>query len=454
MLEIEIKNEYMSILSESHPGLTFEEYRDSSLFLLYYQYLCLRYPQRISEGRQITAMVQTAVKGKLQLHTFLRIVEEVSLSLQGVYGRIVLKDFSFIRQISGAMSLEKQKSFARYIRKIIKKLDAVPDKEQLLAMYPDIFEELVRGFAKARKDTAISPAVEALLKLAYARNAKTPARAMMPDFGYGVLFDVISDHMVSDIYGYEETPAFLEIMQVMAHMKDVPDRNLRLYNRKEWDIHLNFLGMFDRINIYMPEGVEPGTLISDMDTGSIMETVSGTTKGEFPLLISAIPLLSEEGCMTAILPAALLYREGRESLARKHIVKELNCLDAVMLLPENIFNTTGQSEVLMVFDSYRDTDDVMFFDLSETEEFTPEFLERIEDAWKERRNLSGFCARVGRDFIEENDYNLNFPRYILKSMKKVQMDAVEKQKRIEEIDREIAEIDAMISMYKSALELG
>ena len=31
----QIHNEFLSILSESHPGLTFEEYRDSCVFLLF-----------------------------------------------------------------------------------------------------------------------------------------------------------------------------------------------------------------------------------------------------------------------------------------------------------------------------------------------------------------------------------------------------------------------------------
>ena len=43
MDEKQLQYEFLSILSESHPGLTFEEYRDSCVFLLFYQYLCLKY---------------------------------------------------------------------------------------------------------------------------------------------------------------------------------------------------------------------------------------------------------------------------------------------------------------------------------------------------------------------------------------------------------------------------
>lgn len=45
----QIHNEFLSILSESHPGLTFEEYRDSCVFLLFYQYLCLKHGDSLEE---------------------------------------------------------------------------------------------------------------------------------------------------------------------------------------------------------------------------------------------------------------------------------------------------------------------------------------------------------------------------------------------------------------------
>ena len=45
----QIHNEFLSILSESHPGLTFEEYRDSCVFLLFYQYLCLKYDDLLED---------------------------------------------------------------------------------------------------------------------------------------------------------------------------------------------------------------------------------------------------------------------------------------------------------------------------------------------------------------------------------------------------------------------
>ena len=55
--------------------------------------------------------------------------------------------------------------------------------------------------------------------------------------------------------------------------------------------------------------------------------------------------------------------------------------------------------------------------------------------------------------MENNDFNLNFPRYITKTVKRVPIDIEARKHRIAEIDRELAEIDRRIAMYKRDLEL-
>ena len=74
MDEKQLHYEFMSIPGESHPGLTFEEYRDTCVFLLFYHYLCLRFDDRLDDAYKLDAMVRMAVRGKLQLPSFLRFI--------------------------------------------------------------------------------------------------------------------------------------------------------------------------------------------------------------------------------------------------------------------------------------------------------------------------------------------------------------------------------------------
>ena len=80
-------------------------------------------------------------------------------------------------------------------------------------------------------------------------------------------------------------------------------------------------------------------------------------------------------------------------------------------------------------------------------------MNTIEIAWTERKNVPGFCSRASQADMENNDFNLNFPRYITKTVKRVPIDIEARKRRIAEIDRELAEIDRRIAMYKRDLEL-
>ena len=62
MDEKQLHYEFMSIPGESHPGLTFEEYRDTCVFLLFYHYLCLRFDDRLDDAYKLDAMVRMAVR--------------------------------------------------------------------------------------------------------------------------------------------------------------------------------------------------------------------------------------------------------------------------------------------------------------------------------------------------------------------------------------------------------
>jgi len=80
-------------------------------------------------------------------------------------------------------------------------------------------------------------------------------------------------------------------------------------------------------------------------------------------------------------------------------------------------------------------------------------LDRIRQSFLKREDSPGFCSCVNVKAIAGNDYNLNLPRYISRSVKDMVMDTEEKRKRIEEIDKELKSIDDMINMYRGALEL-
>jgi len=451
----QLNYEFMSITSESHPGLTFEEYRDSCVFLMFYHYLCLKFDQKLEDQYKLNAMVRLAIRGKLQMPSFLRFIEQASSFIKLAGSGVALSDLSFYQNLLGVHQLEKQKSFARFFRKLIKKMDSWDCPDLLLSCYGEMFGKLMEEFARMKKESFVSAELMSLYRLLFHSCGKVCRSVFLPDFQYGILLNtMLADRHDSMIYGYDDSRIFTEIVKIQCYMDDIPEESVHLYDKKSWMEDTEHQGCFDAVTVLVPEGVEPGRYISTVpEWHPVYKYMNSGTKGELPMILSALPLLDEDGVMSVVIPSALLYREGKEAQIRKYLVEEAGCLDLIMLLPDHIFHSTGQNEVLLFFRKQRTNKDIMFFDCSEVEQFDEEKMNQIRKSWQDRDSISGFCASVEIDRIRENDYNLNLPRYITKLIKLTEVDLQQKMKRIKEIDLELKEIEHKIAMYRRDLEL-
>ena len=456
MDEKQRKYQFMTVLSESHPGLTFEEYRDSCIFLLFYHYLCLRFDEEMEENYKLHMMVRMAVRGKLQMDSFLRFIENASAYLYALCPEFNLTDFSFYKSLLEVETQEKQKSYARFIRKLIKKMDSWGVEEDLLQLYPACFEALMIEFSNMKKETGIPENILALYDMFCEKDhAEKSRKVFQPEFRYGSLLRrLLSDCQDPFYCGYEISEDYIELMRILCYLHGISPDNYYFSNPKEWIRQKRFLGQMDTVCVYKPEGVEAGSFLSaGEENASIKSLLQTKTKGELPFLLSAFPLLREDGDVIAIMPSSLLYREGRENQIRRYLVDDLNCLDTVLLLPDSIFPSIGQQEVFLYLKKNRDHEEVMFFDCSSLESFDENTLKEIRKSWKGRKSVSGFCRCADREEISKNDYNLNLPRYIKKPMGIEIIDIDTKRKRIEEIGRELKEINERIEMYRRDLEL-
>jgi len=445
----------MSILTESHPGLTFEEFRDSTVFLLYYTYSCLCYGDVLEDVYKLKELVRMAIRGKLHIPSFLRFMEAASSFIHLAGGELSLTELSFYRSLCGTLPQEKHKSFARFIRKLIKKIDAWESEELLYSMFPSLFDELMIGFSQARKETGIRDSILSLYQMFFDNRPCDCPVVFVPEFRYGLLFDAASGGgQCGDLMGYESEREYLEILMVSRIIRGTGLSHVKTETKDQWKKKRPLAATADRIAVYMPDGVSVGETIMDpADIPFDKGLMDMRSKGELPFLLSSLPLLKEKGTMVAVLPGALLYREGKESMIRRYLINDLNCLDTVVLLPDQLFPSGGQKETMLYFKMDRDHEDVLFIDCSESGYPDEDILDRIRQSFLKREDSPGFCSCVNVKAIAGNDYNLNLPRYISRSVKDMVMDTEEKRKRIEEIDKELKSIDDMINMYRGALEL-
>src|SRR5699024_2362872 len=185
------------------------------------------------------------------------------------------------------------------------------------------------------------------------------------------------------------------------------------------------------------------------------------SRADYVFVQHMIHNLSDNGTMAVVLPHGVLFRGGAEGVIREHLIKDKNYLDAVIGLPENLFYGTGIPTVILVYKKCRQIDDsVLFIDgskgftkIGNKNVLRPKDIDKIIETYEDRQEIDKYSHNAPLEEIEENDYNLNIPRYVDTFEPEPRVDIGEVKERLTEIDKEMEEIDREINNYLEELGL-
>jgi type I restriction enzyme M protein len=142
------------------------------------------------------------------------------------------------------------------------------------------------------------------------------------------------------------------------------------------------------------------------------------SKADFAFLLHDLFHIKPDGIMTIVLPHGVLFRGGEEGTIRKKLI-EANHIDAVIGLPPSIFFGTGIPTVIIVLKQKRKNTDVLIVDASKgfikegkNNKLRASDIKKIADVIRDRQTIPKFSKVVEREYIRENEYNLNIPRYV------------------------------------------
>lgn len=144
------------------------------------------------------------------------------------------------------------------------------------------------------------------------------------------------------------------------------------------------------------------------------------SKADFAFVQHMIHHLDADGTMAVVLPHGVLFRGAAEGLIRQYLIKTCNYLDAVIGLPANIFYGTSIPTCILVFKKNREyKDNILFIDASQefekvkTQNFLrSEDVDKIVTTYRERKVMDKYSYIASLEEVQENDYNLNIPRYV------------------------------------------
>src|SRR6056297_2483959 len=179
------------------------------------------------------------------------------------------------------------------------------------------------------------------------------------------------------------------------------------------------------------------------------------SKGDYAFVLHMIKSLAENGRMGIVLPHGVLFRGSSEGKIRKELIR-LNLLDCVIGLPSNLFFGTGIPAAILIFKKNRGRKNLLFIDASQDgmyekgknqNKLREEDLKRIVEAYEKYETQDKFTYVATRGEIEENDYNLNIPRYVdtFEEEEPVDMEAVLKEEA--QIQEELADVQAKMAEY-------
>mgnify|MGYP003288944390 CR=1 FL=1 len=187
--------------------------------------------------------------------------------------------------------------------------------------------------------------------------------------------------------------------------------------------------------------------------------------GDYAFLLHIVRSLKQTGCAACILPHGVLFRGSSEGKIRQQTVEE-NLLEAVVGLPANLFYGTGIPAAIAIFNKAKKCDEVLFIDASREFE-NGKNQNRLRDidiehivstyrAFVEGKLSAGVAEEkyayvATRKEIEENDYNLNIPRYVDTYEEEEEIDIISVQKEIDNLEAELAEVQVKMKEYLKEL---
>ena len=187
------------------------------------------------------------------------------------------------------------------------------------------------------------------------------------------------------------------------------------------------------------------------------------TKGDYAFISHMIETLKpgssskQGGRMGVVVPHGVLFRASSEGKIRKQLIDE-NLLDTVIGLPEKLFFGTGIPAAILIFRKRKTDDKVLFIDASREFQsgknqnlLTTENIQKIVDTYQDRKTVDKYAYLAALEEIQENDYNLNIPRYVDTFEEEEEIDLMAVRSERLALQNELTNLEAEMAGYLEEL---
>ncbi len=197
------------------------------------------------------------------------------------------------------------------------------------------------------------------------------------------------------------------------------------------------------------------------------------SKGDYAFITHMIETTYEDkGKVGVIVPHGVLFRGSSEGQIRKKLIDD-NLLEAVIGLPANLFFGTGIPAAILIFNRAKGSNkEILFIDASREFEsgknqnrlrdVDMEHVVSVYKNFKAAQPLNSekgmviedkYAYRATISDIQENDYNLNIPRYVDTFEEEAPVDIKATQENIVALKQELVQVETQMENYLKELNL-
>ncbi len=347
-------------------------------------------------------------------------------------------------------------------------LDLKLDKNGDMDIIGEVYEYLIEKFAASagKKTGEFYTPAEVSETLARLVAPKKGDRICDPACGSGSLLIRAGKQVGSDdfaLYGQEMNGSTWALCKMNMFLHEVDSAHI------EWEdtirhpqfIEDDVLMKFDVVIANPPFSLDKwGQEMAAEDRfARFQRGIPPKSKGDWAFISHMLATAVEgTGRVGVVVPHGVLFRGGQEGKIREAVIRE-NLLDTVIGIPANLFYGTGIPAAFMIFDKSRKPgQDILFIDASRDFEqstnqnkLRPQDTEKIVKTFRKRQEVEKYAYPASFEEVEENEFNLNIPRYVDTFEPEPEIDIAATQKEIEQIEAELAETQSKMNAYLKEL---
>lgn len=424
---------------ELRGGMDASQYKDYVLVMLFIKYISDKYagrpfaPIEVPEGASFKDMV--ALKGKWDIG------DRINKQIIGP-----IKDANFLSEMPDFNDDNKLGSDKEKVDRLTnliaifedRRLDFSKNRIEGDDILGDAYEYLMRHFAtesgKSKGQfytpSEVSQILSKIIGITPA-NSTSETTAYDPTCGSGSLLLKVADQAEKSIslFGQEKESATagLARMNMVLHDQPTAMQNIlqgnTLANPYYKDDEGN-LKTFDYVVANPPfsdkrwsNGLEPA---NDHFKRFQSYGIPPQTNGDYAYLLHIVRSLKNTGKGACILPHGVLFRGNAEAVIRESIIKR-GYIKGIIGLPANLFFGTGIPAAVVVLDKEqaKNRDGIFMIDASKgymkegpKNRLRSMDIHKIVETFNKQAEIAHYSRMVPYDEIEQNEYNLNIPRYI------------------------------------------